>query len=154
MKKRNIQGLSVALLLSVSCMSGCFQDSKGKKKMTETSSGLKYEVLQASSDAAAKTPERGQRVTVHYTGWLADSNGNPDTTKKFDSSVDRNQKFTFVIGVGQVIQGWDEGVLTMKVGEKRRLVIPAALGYGTSGAGALIPPNATLVFDVELFDVA
>ena len=87
---------------------------------------------------------------MHYTGWL-DDNGVPG--KKFDSSVDRGEPFKFVIGVGQVIKGWDEGVLTMKVGEKRRLIIPAALGYGARGAGNVIPPNSTLIFDVELISV-
>jgi FKBP-type peptidyl-prolyl cis-trans isomerase len=87
---------------------------------------------------------------VHYTGWL-DNNGQPGT--KFDSSIDRGQPFTFIIGVGQVIKGWDEGVMTMKVGEKRRLFIPASLGYGSRGAGQIIPPHASLIFDVELLKV-
>lgn len=111
-------------------------------------SGLKYEVLKAAHEGA-KQPAKGQQVTVHYTGWL-DQDGVPGM--KFDSSVDRGEKFSFVIGVGQVIKGWDEGVLGMKVGEKRRLTIPAHLGYGARGAGRIIPPNATLIFDVELFD--
>ena len=93
------------------------------------------------------TLPKGQQVTVHYTGWL-DADGQPGT--KFDSSVDRGQPFSFVIGVGQVIKGWDEGVLEMKVGEKRRLFIPSDLGYGPYGAGSSIPPNAALIFDVEL----
>ena len=84
---------------------------------------------------------------MHYTGWLTDGT-------KFDSSVDRGQPFTFVLGVGQVIRGWDEGVASMKVGEKRKLTIPSKLAYGSRGAGRLIPPGATLVFDVELLDVA
>ena len=109
-----------------------------------TASGLQY------SDEVVGTgvsPERGQTVTVHYTGTL--ENG-----AKFDSSVDRGSPFTFQIGVGQVIKGWDEGVMSMKVGGKRRLIIPADLGYGARGAGGgLIPPNATLIFDVELLGV-
>ena len=113
-------------------------------------SGLKREILQPAAPGA-KSPERGKKVTVHYTGWL-EENGQPG--KKFDSSVDRGQKFSFIIGVGQVIRGWDEGVMAMKVGEKCRLTIPANIGYGTRGAGAVIPPNATLIFDVELFEVA
>jgi len=110
-------------------------------------SGLEYEVLQEGTGAS---PKAGQAVTVHYTGWL-DNKGKPGT--KFDSSVDRGQPFTFVLGIGQVIKGWDEGVADMKVGEKRRLTIPATLAYGARGAGGLIPPNATLIFDVELLDI-
>lgn len=112
--------------------------------MITTESGLKYEDIVAG---AGESPESGQMVTVHYTGTL--ENGT-----KFDSSVDRGQPFTFKIGVGQVIKGWDEGVMTMKVGGKRKLIIPPQLGYGARGAGAgVIPPNATLIFDVELLGV-
>lgn len=96
------------------------------------------------------TPKRGQTCVMHYTGWLYN---NGIKGKKFDSSVDRNEPFEFTIGVGQVIKGWDEGVSTMKVGGKRTLIIPPALGYGASGAGGIIPPNAVLMFDVELLDV-
>jgi peptidylprolyl isomerase len=108
-----------------------------------TPSGLKY-VDENVGDG--KTPEKGKRVTVHYTGTLTDG-------KKFDSSRDRGQPFKFVIGVGQVIAGWDEGVMSMKVGGKRKLIIPANLGYGARGAGGVIPPNAELHFDVELLGV-
>lgn len=113
----------------------------------KTDSGLEYEIIR---DGAGATPQKGQLVTVHYTGWLSD-NGQPGI--KFDSSVDRGQLFSFIIGMGQVIRGWDEGVMLMKPGEKRRLIIPAQLGYGARGAGALIPPNATLIFDVELLKI-
>lgn len=109
-----------------------------------TPSGLKYVDLEEGTGA---TPEPGQTVTVHYTGTL--ENG-----KKFDSSRDRNQPFKFKIGQGQVIKGWDEGLSTMKVGGRRKLIIPSELGYGARGAGGVIPPNATLIFDVELLKVS
>ncbi|PPJ42564.1 MULTISPECIES: FKBP-type peptidyl-prolyl cis-trans isomerase [unclassified Pseudoxanthomonas] len=95
----------------------------------------------------------GSDVTVHYTGWLYDENAPDKHGMKFDSSVDRGEPFTFLLGAGQVIRGWDEGVAGMKVGGKRTLLIPSDLGYGTSGAGGVIPPGASLVFDVELLDV-
>jgi FKBP-type peptidyl-prolyl cis-trans isomerase FkpA len=112
--------------------------------MPTTSSGLTYDVLQPGTGAEAK---QGAKVKVHYTGWLTDG-------KKFDSSVDRGRPFEFSLGAGQVIKGWDEGVAGMKVGEKRKLTIPADLGYGSRGAaGGLIPPGATLIFEVELLGV-
>ena len=95
----------------------------------------------------------GTLVSVHYTGWLYDENAPQQRGKKFDSSVDRGEPFNFKLGAGQVIRGWDEGVAGMKVGGKRTLLIPAWLGYGSSGAGGVIPPNASLVFEVELLDV-
>jgi len=108
-----------------------------------TDSGLKYVDLVAGTGREATA---GNQVSVHYTGWL--TNG-----KKFDSSVDRNEPFSFPLGSGRVIKGWDEGVAGMKVGGKRKLTIPSQLGYGARGAGGVIPPNATLVFDVELLEV-
>jgi len=92
-------------------------------------------------------------VSVHYTGWLYDANAEDKKGEKFDSSLDRNQPFEFPLGAGQVIQGWDQGVAGMKIGGKRTLIIPPEMGYGARGAGAVIPPNATLIFDVELLDV-
>lgn len=95
----------------------------------------------------------GTRVTVHYTGWLFDATKPENKGSKFDSSRDRNDPFTFKLGAGQVIEGWDRGVAGMKVGGRRVLTIPAAMGYGSRGAGGVIPPNSTLLFDVELLDV-
>lgn len=112
------------------------------EKMTD--SGLKYEDLTVGDGDQASA---GQRVSVHYTGWLLEG-------EKFDSSLDRGQPFQFTLGKGMVIRGWDEGVTGMKVGGKRRLTIPSQLGYGSRGAGGVIPPNATLVFDVELLDIS
>ena len=108
-----------------------------------TPSGLQYIETQLGTGAEAKS---GDVVSVHYTGWL--ENGT-----KFDSSRDRNETFRFKLGAGQVIKGWDEGVAGMKAGGKRKLTIPAALGYGTRGAGGVIPPNAILVFEVELLGI-
>lgn len=97
--------------------------------------------------------EPGFNVTVHYTGWLYDATAEESKGKKFDSSLDRNQPFNFFLGGGQVIQGWDEGFAGMKIGGKRTLIIPAEMGYGERGAGGVIPPNADLIFDVELLGV-
>lgn len=119
---------------------------KDTKTMT-TPSGLQ---ITDTSVGTGATPQTGQTCVMHYTGWLYE---NGQKGKKFDSSHDRGQPFPFRIGVGQVIKGWDEGVASMKVGGKRTLVIPAALGYGARGAGNVIPPNATLLFEVELLEV-
>ena len=108
-----------------------------------TESGLKYEDVTVGEGAEAKA---GDNVSVHYTGWLTDG-------QKFDSSKDRNQPFQFSLGAGMVIRGWDEGVQGMKIGGVRKLTIPAELGYGARGAGGVIPPNATLLFEVELLGV-
>lgn len=115
----------------------------GGKKVNSTASGLQYIDL---VEGTGESPTQGARVSVHYTGTLEDGT-------KFDSSVDRGQPFEFQIGIGRVIRGWDEGVMTMKVGGKRKLIIPSELGYGARGAGGVIPPNATLIFDVELLGV-
>lgn len=118
-------------------------EEPAEDNLVTTDSGLQYEEIVEGTGAM---PQKGQRVTVHYTGTLEDGT-------KFDSSRDRNRPFSFTIGVGQVIKGWDEGVATMRVGGQRKLVIPPELGYGARGAGGVIPPNATLLFDVELLRI-
>ena len=115
--------------------------------MTVTASGLRIE---DTTVGAGATPKAGQTCVMHYTGWLYEKG---EKGRKFDSSHDRRQPFAFTIGVGQVIKGWDEGVATMQVGGKRTLIIPPALGYGARGAGGVIPPNATLLFEVELLGI-
>lgn len=143
------------LLLAAVAIPACSQKEPAKPAATEktetkaaagavtTPSGLSYTDLKVGTGAA---PTSGKGVIVHYTGTL--ENGT-----KFDSSLDRGQPFVFRIGAGEVIPGWDEGVMSMKVGGKRKLVVPPQLGYGANGAGGVIPPNATLIFEVELLDV-
>ncbi len=152
---RGVEKLIIVLLLLVAVtIPACSQKevNKGGEQpavgaaaagIVTTPSGLAYQDLVAGSGS---TPTAGKLVKVHYTGWLQDGT-------KFDSSLDRGQPFEFSIGAGQVIPGWDEGVMTMKVGGKRKLVIPPQLGYGAAGAGGVIPPNATLTFEVILLDV-
>ncbi|WP_422387046.1 FKBP-type peptidyl-prolyl cis-trans isomerase [Anabaena sphaerica] len=118
-------------------------NTTSQANVVTTPSGLQYVEL---VEGTGKTPKSGQTVEVHYVGILEDGT-------KFDSSRDRNQTFKFKIGTGQVIKGWDEGVITMKVGGRRQLIIPSELGYGARGSGGVIPPNSTLIFDVELISV-
>jgi FKBP-type peptidyl-prolyl cis-trans isomerase len=113
------------------------------EQVIQTASGLEYVEI---TEGTGARPKQGDTVSVHYTGWLKSG-------QKFDSSVDRGEPFTFPLGKGRVIKGWDEGVGTMKVGGKRKLVIPAHLGYGERGAGGVIPPGATLIFEVELLGI-
>lgn len=155
---------TLALGLCVLCSSCCCDETKEETKRVETTkkddtmklsyvtkdSGLKYRILQ-EADPAAAHPKKGQMISAHYTGWLKDANG--ERGKKFDSSYDRGQPLNFNVGVGRVIKGWDEALLDMKVNEKRELIIPAELAYGSHGAGNVIPPNATLIFEVELVSI-
>jgi FKBP-type peptidyl-prolyl cis-trans isomerase len=135
-------------LLSVAVLAGCLlqassADEKKEEKVVKTDSGLQYVDVKEGTGTAAKS---GDTVEVHYTGRLKDGT-------KFDSSVDRGMPFSFPLGAGKVIKGWDEGVAGMKVGGKRKLIIPSELGYGKRGAGAKIPPDAELTFDVELLKI-
>jgi FKBP-type peptidyl-prolyl cis-trans isomerase len=157
----NRRAFSVTLAaLGLFAASGCVQSQtaapaaantkKETSKMITTPSGLMYvdEVLGTGAEAKA-----GQTVTVHYTGWLLDESAVNKRGKKFDSSKDRGDPFQFPLGGGRVIKGWDEGVQGMKIGGKRILTIPASIGYGARGAGGVIPPNATLIFEVDLLGV-
>lgn len=139
MYKKLLSLLMVGAFLGVVPMS--------EAEMKKSASGLQYEDSVVGKGDEAK---HAQKVTVHYTGWLYENGKKGD---KFDSSVDRGQPFVFTLGIGQVIKGWDEGVAGMKIGGKRTLVIPPDLGYGTRGAPPVIPPNSTLMFDVELLGV-
>lgn len=148
--------LGFAMGFTGTSLAACEKSSEQSEKTTETqtakeasgkvettATGLKIEEV---SVGTGRTPTHGQTAVVHYTGWL--TNG-----KKFDSSRDRGQTFEFKLGTGQVIKGWDEGVASMKVGGRRKLTIPPALGYGAQGTGGVIPPDSTLIFDVELIDL-
>lgn len=142
--------LAVAALCTLpACSTTQVQEQRSMQNTTETKPDLKKITLkEGASDAPIA--QHGDNVLVHYTGWL-EENGAPG--KKFDSSVDRGEPFGFPLGAGYVIKGWDQGVEGMRVGEKRRLIIPAHLGYGARGAGAAIPGGATLIFDVELIKI-
>ena len=133
---------ALTIVLATACSSGSAGLSGGGQEVT-TPSGLKYTDQVVGT---GKQPQPGQTAVVHYTGWTLDG-------KKFDSSKDKNQPFQFPLGAGRVIKGWDEGVATMKVGGKRILIVPPELGYGARGFPPVIPPNATLKFEVELLDV-
>jgi FKBP-type peptidyl-prolyl cis-trans isomerase FkpA len=152
--------LSAFAFLCIS-ISGCQAESTNK-----TTSTQEKPAMTASTEAnttqlqkidtmpgTGREAEPGFNVSVHYTGWLYDEKAEGHKGAKFDSSVDRKEPFDFALGAGQVIQGWDEGFAGMKIGGKRTLIIPPEMGYGARGAGGVIPPNATLIFDVELLDV-
>ncbi|MCH7508688.1 MAG: FKBP-type peptidyl-prolyl cis-trans isomerase [Proteobacteria bacterium] len=126
------------------------ESREARIELVELDNGLKYLLLAAGAGAAI---EAGQNAMVHYTGWLYDESLPEGKGEKFDSSRDRGQPFSFQLGAGRVIKGWDQGVAGMKVGERRMLTIPADLGYGSRGAGGAIPPDADLLFDVELLGI-
>ena len=134
-----LMGVLVLLLL----LTGCGAKDADKEEVVTTKTGLQYVDIKVGEGTL---PKLGDTVVVHYTGWLEDGT-------KFDSSVDRGEPFSFPIGMGRVILGWDEGVGTMRVGGVRKLIIPPDLGYGARGAGGGIPPNATLIFEVELLEI-
>jgi len=142
-----LRRLLAAAVLTLGAFAIPTTPTSAQGKTMTTASGLQITDSKVGSGAQPKT---GQICVMHYTGWLYD---NGAKGAKFDSSLDRGEPFEFQIGMGQVIKGWDEGVATMKVGGKRTLIIPPQLGYGARGAGGVIPPNATLIFDVELLGV-
>ena len=142
-----LAALAVACLLIGARGVAAQGDKKSDAKVVTTGSGLKYQDTKVGTGDEAK---KGKKVSVHYTGWLDDKG---KKGKKFDSSLDRGQAFSFDLGQGRVIKGWDEGVAGMKVGGKRKLTIPPDLAYGKRGAGRVIPPDATLVFEVELLAI-
>lgn len=139
----------IAGLLSVILITACQQQDVESMSANNSSELQITDVMEGDGATAAA----GQKVTVHYTGWLYDPDQPDNKGTKFDSSLDRGQPFTFGLGVGQVIRGWDEGFAGMQIGGKRILVIPPEMGYGERGAGGVIPPNATLLFEVEMLGV-
>ncbi len=141
------RALVLVVTIGVAAVAITTSTAEAAGKTMTTQSGL---TITDTTVGTGAIPEKGQTCVMHYTGWLYE---NGVKGQKFDSSVDRGQPFEFKIGVGQVIGGWDEGVATMNVGGKRTLIIPPELGYGARGAGGVIPPNATLIFDVELLGV-
>lgn len=157
-----VHGLALVALLLVACSSrdeapqpatAAARAAESEAASTTNSTGA---MTMQTMELAPGTGDRiqvGQNALVHYTGWLYDAAAPENKGKKFDSSVDRNEPFEFPVGAGMVIKGWDQGVVGMQVGGKRRLVIPPDMGYGARGAGGVIPPGATLVFDVELVEI-
>lgn len=152
MKRMSFLSLSLLLTAGIFSTTACSEQTAPTKTTTEKSSMselIKIDVKQGEGAEAVA----GHDVSVHYTGWLYEEAAPEHKGKKFDSSRDRGDPFTFPLGGGRVIKGWDQGVAGMKIGGQRTLIIPAEMGYGARGAGGVIPPNATLVFDVELLGV-
>ncbi|MCK4650642.1 FKBP-type peptidyl-prolyl cis-trans isomerase [Candidatus Babeliales bacterium] len=148
MKKLLIFSLSIFVLISI--FNSCTNKKSTKNLEVKTNTGLRFEILN-EGDSFSSPPQQGQLITVHYEGWL-DEDG--EKGKMFDSSRKRGNPFQFRIGTGQVIKGWDEGVASMRIGEIRKLVVPAHLAYGSRGAGDSIPPHSTLIFEVELLNIS
>jgi FKBP-type peptidyl-prolyl cis-trans isomerase FkpA len=151
MKKSTL--MASALMIAMLAITGCKADSKTSTKETAMTQNITELVKNDTVVGEGREAEAGFNVTVHYTGWLYDPSKAEGKGTKFDSSLDRHEPFVFFLGGGQVIQGWDEGFAGMKVGGKRTLIIPPNMGYGVHGAGSVIPPNATLIFDVELLGI-
>lgn len=149
MKHTSFISLAVLLATGIFLTTACSERAAPKMEMSNMTELIKTDVKLGTGDLATA----GKNVSVHYTGWLYDAAAPDHHGKKFDSSRDRNEPFEFPLGAGRVIAGWDQGVAGMKVGGQRTLTIPASMGYGARGAGGAIPPNATLVFDVELLGV-
>jgi FKBP-type peptidyl-prolyl cis-trans isomerase FkpA len=145
--------MASALMIAMLAMTGCNADSKTSTKETAMTQNVTELIKKDTVLGEGREAEAGFNVTVHYTGWLYDPSKADGKGTKFDSSLDRHEPFVFFLGGGQVIQGWDEGFAGMKVGGKRTLTIPPHMGYGVHGAGGVIPPNATLIFDVELLGI-
>ena len=151
MKKSTL--MASALIIAMLAITGCKADSKTSTKETAMTQNVTELIKKDTVLGEGREAEAGFNVTVHYTGWLYDPSKADGKGTKFDSSLDRHEPFVFFLGGGQVIQGWDEGFAGMKVGGKRTLIIPPHMGYGVHGAGGVIPPNATLIFDVELLGI-
>jgi FKBP-type peptidyl-prolyl cis-trans isomerase FkpA len=151
MKKTTL--MASALMIAMLAITGCKADSKTSSKETAMTQSITELIKNDTVVGEGREAEAGFNVTVHYTGWLYDPSKADGKGSKFDSSLDRHEPFVFFLGGGQVIQGWDEGFAGMKVGGKRTLIIPPNMGYGVHGAGSVIPPNATLIFDVELLGI-
>jgi len=153
MKTLNAVMVAACLMSLTACQAEPNDATKTTKDTAVMTTNITELVKNDTLVGEGREAEIGFNVTVHYTGWLYDENAEDKKGEKFDSSVDRGQPFKFDLGAGQVIQGWDQGFAGMKIGGKRTLIIPPEMGYGARGAGGVIPPNATLVFDVELLDV-
>lgn len=152
-KPLTLTAIFVALGMNVGITNLAFAEAVKQEKSTMTDAKITELIKTDTKVGAGKEAVNNKLVIVHYTGWLYDPKAPKNRGTKFDSSVDRGQPFDFMLGAGQVIKGWDQGVAGMKVGGHRTLIIPSEMGYGARGAGGAIPPNATLMFDVELLDV-